>query len=154
MSASSATAPGLVGWAAQGAPSRAAAPGLVGWVAQGAPSLAAPAGLVGWVAATAPNLYLTVRPPATQAPADTYVPLTLVLGAGTPDQQVLTYTAPGRYALSVPPGVALSLATASPRYEPTIQQVSVAAGTPAELTIQLAFRVGLAVATKVRRHYR
>jgi hypothetical protein len=126
----------------------------VGWVAQGAPSLAQPAGLVGWVATTVANLHLTVLLPPTQAPADTYVPLTLVLGAGTPEEQVLAYAAPGHYALSVPPGVPLTLAATSPRYEDSTQSINIEAGSKAELTIQLAFRAGAAPAVKVRRHYR
>lgn len=149
---------GLAGWATQGRASRAAAPGLAGWVAQGRASRATPAGLAGWAAITAPNLLLTVLLPPTQAPADTYVPFSLTLAGPVPaDYQLLgPYAAPGRYALSVPPEVALTLALASPRYEASSQVLHLAAGTPLALTIQLAFRAdegGPMAARKVRRRY-
>lgn len=151
-------APGLAGWVAQGRASRAAAPGLVGWVAQGRASRAAPAGLAGWAATTAPNLLLTVLLPPTQAPADTYVPFSLTLSGPAPaDYQPLApYAAPGHYALSAPPGVPLTLALASPRYEASRQELRLEAGGQLTLTIQLAFRAGAAAggaAYKVRRRY-
>jgi hypothetical protein len=153
--ATRAAVPGLVGWAAQGRASRAAAPSLVGWAAQGRATRAAAPGLAGWAASTAPNLRLSVLLPPTQAPADTYVPFTLTLaGPTSADYQLLApYAAPGRYALSVPPEVALTLVLASPRYEARRQVLRLAAGGLLTLTIQLAFRADGAVARKVRRHY-
>ena len=147
---------GWRGWAAHGAPSPAPPAGWRGWAAHGAPSPAAPAGWLGWAAHTPTNLLLSVLLPPTQAAADTYVPLTLTLdapGPGPAEQHTLAYVAPGRYALSVPPGVPLTLALASPRYEASSQIFIVAPGATQELSIQLAFRAGQVPATKVRRRY-
>ena len=130
--------------------------GWLGWVAHGTPTAADLPGWLGWSAYAAPNLLLTVRLPPTQAPADTYVPLTLSLDAASSDpaeHRTLAYAAPGYYALSVPPGVPLTLALASSRYEASSQTVSVAPGATLELVIQLAFRPRPARACKVRRRY-
>ena len=152
------TPAGWLGWAGHSAPSPAAAPGWLGWVAHGTPTAADLPGWLGWSAYAAPNLLLTVRLPPTQAPADTYVPLTLTLdpaapGADPTEHRTLAYAAPGYYALSVPPGVPLTLALASSRYEASSQTVSVAPGATLELVIQLAFRPRPARACKVRRRY-
>jgi hypothetical protein len=137
---------GWLGWAAYEAPSPAAAPGWLGWAAHEAPSPAAAPGWLGWAAHTPTNLLLSVVLPPTQAAADTYVPLTLTLDTtvpGSAEQQTLAYVAPGRYALSVPPGVPLTLALASPRYEPGTEAFTIAPGATHTLTLQLAFRAGV-----------
>jgi len=157
--ASPAAPAGWLGWAAQSAASPAAPAGWLGWAAQGAASGAAPAGWLGWAAQAPLNLRVVVLLPPTQAPTDTYVPLTLTLssaptGPGPAEQQVLPYAAPGVLALSAPPEVPLTLALASPRYEASSQPLLLAAGQELTLTLQLAFRAGRRPATKVRRHYR
>jgi len=147
---------GWLGWAGHAAPSPAAAPGWLGWAAHGAATAAALPGWLGWSAYAAPNLLLTVRLPPSQAPADTYVPLTLSLDPADPDpaeHRTLAYAAPGYYALSVPPGVPLTLALASPRYEASSQSFTVAPGATLELVVQLAFPARPARARKVRRRY-
>jgi len=140
-------------------PTLAAPAGWPGWSAQGVPTLAAPAGWPGWAAGQPLNLRLTVRLPATQAPADTYVPLTLALTyapldatLGPPEHLALPYAAGGQYGLSAPPGVQLTLAVESARYEAASQVATLAAGQLTELVVQLAFRAGARPqATKVRR---
>ena len=154
--ASPAAPAGWRGWAAHGAPTLAQPAGWMGWAAHGAPTPAAPTGWLGWATHTPTNLLLSVLLPPTQAAADTYVPLALTLDATGPDaaeQHTLAYVAPGRYALSVPPGVPLTLALASPRYEASSQTFTVEPGATQELSIQLAFRADQVPTTKVRRRY-
>jgi len=155
----STAAPGLAGWAAQARPTTAAAPGLAGWAAQARPTTATAPGLRGWVAGRRPNLRLTVLPPPTQSPADTLVPLDLVLtyqpadtGAAPVRRVLPAYVAPGPYVLSVPPDVLLTLSGSSVRYLPLTQTLTVGPGQVAELTLQLAFEPSaLPQASKVRR---
>ncbi|GAB3638750.1 hypothetical protein GCM10027422_43400 [Hymenobacter arcticus] len=155
----STTAPGLAGWATQAQPTTASAPGLRGWAAQARPTTASAPGLRGWAAGYRLNLRLTVLLPPTQAPADTLVPLDLVLtyqpteaGASPVRRGLPAYVAPGPYALSVPPDVLLTLTGTSPRYQLLTQTLTLAPGQVAELTLQLAFRTeALPQSTKVRR---
>ena len=135
------------------------APGLAGWAAQARPTTATAPGLRGWVAGQRLNLRLRVLPPPTQAPADTLVPLDLVLsyqpaeaGAAPVHRALPAYAAPGPYLLSVPPDVLLTLSGSSVRYLPLTQTLTVAPGQVAELTLQLAFAPGaLPQPSKTRR---
>ena len=151
-------APGWHGWAAHDEPTLAAPAGWHGWAAHEAPTLAAPAGWRGWAAGLAPNLHLTVRLPAGQAPADAYVPLTLALtyapadpAYGPAEHLELPYPTGGQCWLSAPAEGQLTLALASPRYEPAGYTLALVPGQVAELVVQLAFRAGAPQATKVRR---
>ena len=135
------------------------APGLAGWAAQARPTTATAPGLRGWVAGQRLNLRLRVLPPPTQAPADTLVPLDLVLSyqptdpdAGPVRRALPPYAAPGPYALSAPPEVLLTLTASSVRYQTLSQTLTLAPGQVLELTLQLAFRPeALPQPSKVRR---
>jgi hypothetical protein len=145
--------PGLRGWSAQGRPTRVALPGLRGWVAQSQPTRATQPGLRGWASTRPDNLVLTITLPPTQALADTYVPLRVEMHYGATVLRTLAYSGGGRYVLQVPPNVPLTLASISPRYVATSQELTVAPGQTAEVTIALAFAAELVPASKTRRRY-